>query len=53
MDKNEDLRAAAKEFAKKAQKLSSTLEIDTVGSAAYDDTYPNNIDLALVNQNYF
>ena len=51
MNKNEDLRAAAKEFAEKAQKLSSTLEIDIVGSVAYNDTYPNDIDLALVVSN--
>lgn len=47
------LEPQPRSFAKKAQKLSSTLEIDTVGSVAYNDTYPNDIDLALVNQNYF
>lgn len=51
MDKYEAFRTAAKEFAEKAQKLSSVLEIDIVGSVAGHDPYANDIDLAIVVSN--
>ncbi|MGC8817529.1 MAG: nucleotidyltransferase domain-containing protein [Candidatus Hadarchaeum sp.] len=48
MGKNENLRAAAREFAEKARELSSVLEIAIVGSVAGGDPYPNDLDLAVV-----
>lgn len=48
MNKNAVLRAAAEEFAEKARKLSSVLEIAIVGSVAGDDPYPEDLDLAIV-----
>lgn len=48
MNKNEVLRIAAKEFAEKARKLSSVLEIAIVGSVAGKDPYPNDLDLAVI-----
>lgn len=50
-NKNERLRGAAKEFAEKARKLSSALEIAIVGSVAGDDPYPNDLDLAVIVSN--
>lgn len=51
MNKNEKLRVAAEEFTEKAQKLSSVLEIDIVGSVAGDDPYPNDLDLVIIVRN--
>jgi hypothetical protein len=51
MNKNETLRVAAEEFAEKAQKLSSALEIAIVGSVAGNDPYPNDLDLAIIVRN--
>jgi len=48
MNMNEKLRVAANEFAEKARKLSTVLEIDIVGSVAGGDPYPNDLDLAVV-----
>ncbi|UCH88118.1 MAG: zinc-ribbon domain containing protein [Thermoplasmata archaeon] len=48
LNKNEKLRLAAKEFAEKAHKLSSTLEIAVVGSVAGNDPYPDDIDMAII-----
>jgi len=51
MNMNKSLRVAAKEFAEKANKLSSILEIAIVGSVAGDDPYPNDLDLAAIVRN--
>jgi hypothetical protein len=51
MNANESLRAVAEEFAEKAQKLSSALEIAIVGSVAGDDPYPNDLDLVIIVRN--
>lgn len=51
MNKNENLRLAAKEFTGKAQKLSTVLEIAIVGSVAGGDPYPNDLDLVIIVRN--
>ncbi len=51
MNKNENLRVAAEEFAEKAQKLLSALEIAIVGSVAGDDPHPNDLDLVIIVRN--
>jgi len=51
MNKNKNLRVAAEEFAEKAQKLSSALEIAIVGSVAGGDPYPNDLDLVIIVRN--
>jgi hypothetical protein len=51
MNMNKSLRVAVKEFAEKANKLSSILEIAIVGSVAGDDPYPNDLDLAAIVRN--
>ena len=51
MNMNESLKVAAQEFAEKAHKLSSVLEIAIVGSVAGDDPYPNDLDLAVIVHN--
>ena len=50
-NKNQILRTAADEFAKKVSKLSSPLEIAIVGSVSGSDPYPNDLDLALIVDN--
>jgi len=50
-NKNQILKAAADEFTKKVNKLSSTLEIAIVGSVAGSDPYPDDLDLALIVDN--
>ena len=48
IEKNELLRTAAIEFAKKIQRLSTPLELAIVGSVAGNDLYPNDLDIVLI-----
>ncbi|MHB1377798.1 MAG: zinc-ribbon domain containing protein [Candidatus Humimicrobiaceae bacterium] len=50
-NKNQILREAADDFAKKSSRFSSVLEIAIVGSVAGDDPYPNDLDISLVADN--
>jgi DNA-directed RNA polymerase subunit RPC12/RpoP len=50
-EKNKQFRLAGREFAEKADKLASVLEIAIVGSVAGDDPYPGDIDLAVIVKN--
>lgn len=50
-NKNQILREAADDFAKKASRFLSVLEIAIVGSVAGDDPYPNDLDISLVADN--
>lgn len=51
MNRNKILRAAADEFAGKAGRLSTPLEIAVVGSVSGDDPHPNDLDLAVIVRN--